>query len=87
MSKRIVYVGGLSHATSDRHLRDLFGIYGTVARAYVVRHKHSGKSAGYGFVEMGSDDQAISAVLTLEGTLLEGNRLRIYVTPHDSTLP
>ncbi len=84
MSKRVLYVGGLSDATSDHQLRDLFGVYGTVARAYVIRHKHSGKSAGYGFVEMGSGEQALSAVVALEGALFEGNCLRLYVTPHVS---
>lgn len=85
MSKRVLYVGGLSDATSDYQLRDLFGAYGVVARAYVVRHKHSGKSAGYGFVEMGSGEQALSAVIALEGALFEGNCLRLYVTPYVST--
>ena len=63
MNTRVLYVGGLSDATSDPQLRDLFGAYGTVSRAYIVRHKHSGKSAGYGFVEMGSGEQALSAVV------------------------
>lgn len=85
MSKRVLYVGGLTEATSDYQLRDLFGVYGTVARAFVVRHKHSEKSAGYGFVEMGSGEQALSAVVALEGALFEGNCLRLYVTPYIST--
>lgn len=84
MSKRIVYVGGLSATTSDCQLRDLFGAYGTVSRAYIVRHKHSGKSVGYGFVEMGSGEQAQSAVVALEGTLFGNNCLRLYVTPYVS---
>jgi RNA recognition motif-containing protein len=84
MSNCIVYVGGLAEATSDHQLRDLFGHYGTVARVHVVRHKHSGKSAGYGFVEMGSDKQALSAVVALEGTSFQGNCLRLYVTPYAS---
>lgn len=54
MNTRVLYVGGLSDTTSNHQLRDLFGAYGTVSRAYIVRHKHSEKSAGYGFVEMGS---------------------------------
>ncbi len=53
-----------------------------VARAYVVRFKHTGKSAGYGFVEMGSGEQALSAVVALEGTEWEGHLLRLYVTPY-----
>jgi RNA recognition motif-containing protein len=84
MSKRVLYVGGLSDTTSDHQLRDLFEAYGTVIRAYVVRHKRSGKSAGYGFVEMRSSEQALSAVIALEGALFEGNCLRLYVTPYAS---
>jgi RNA recognition motif-containing protein len=82
MGKRVLYVGGLSDSVSDRNLRDLFGTYGLVARAHVVRHKHSGKSAGYGFVEMGSDEQALGAVVALEGMQYNGNSLRLYVTPY-----
>ena len=54
MGKRVLYVGGLPDEVSDCELRSLFTSYGLVARAYVVRFKHTGKSAGYGFVEMGS---------------------------------
>lgn len=82
MGKRVLYVGGLSEAISDHQLRELFGGYGEVARAYVIRHKHTGKSAGYGFVEMGSGEQALNAVVALEGALFSGNCLRLYVTPY-----
>jgi RNA recognition motif-containing protein len=82
MGKRILYVGGLSENISDYQLRDLFGAYGVVARAYIVRHKHSGKSAGYGFVEMSSGEQALNAVVALEGAEFAGNCLRLYVTPY-----
>jgi RNA recognition motif-containing protein len=70
---------------SDGQLRDLFGTYGVVARAYVIRHKHSGKSAGYGFVEMSSGEEALNAVVALEGTEFAGNCLRLYVTPYVSS--
>lgn len=85
MGKRVLYVGGLSDSVSDCNLRDLFGAYGLVARAHVVRYKHSGKSAGYGFVEMASDEQAHKAVVALEGTRYDGNCLRLYVTPYLSS--
>jgi RNA recognition motif-containing protein len=84
MSNCTLYVGGLAEATSDSQLRGLFGAYGTVVRAHVIRHKHSGKSAGYGFVEMGSGEQALGAVTALEGTSFEGNCLRLYITPYAS---
>ncbi|MEC4889423.1 MAG: RNA-binding protein [Nitrospira sp.] len=82
MGKRVLYVGGLSEGISDIELCDLFRKYGAVARATIVRHKHSGKSAGYGFVEMGSGEQALTAALALEGTQFAGQSLRLYVTPH-----
>jgi RNA recognition motif-containing protein len=85
MSRCVLYVGGLAESTSDCQLRDLLGAYGTVARAFVVRHKYSGKSAGYGFVEMGSPKQAVDAVVALEGALFEGHSLRLYITPYVST--
>jgi len=84
MGKRVLYVGGLSDSTNDSHLRSLFGKFGLVTRAYIVRHKHSGKSAGYGFVEMGSGEQALEAVAALEGTEFDSNCLRLYVTPYVS---
>ncbi len=82
MSARVLYVGGLSESVSDRQLKDLFGIYGTVGRAYVVRQDRTGLSAGYGFVEMGSAEQALTAVVALEGTLFDGRCLRLSVTPY-----
>ncbi|MBH0196235.1 MAG: RNA-binding protein [Nitrospira sp.] len=85
MSRCVLYVGGLAEATSDCQLRDLFGAYGTVARAFVVRYKHSEKSARYGFVEMGSSEQALNAVVALEGALFEGHSLRLYITPYAPT--
>jgi RNA recognition motif-containing protein len=84
MGKRVVYVGGLSETISDCQLRDLFGTYGLVTRAFIVQHKYSGKSAGYGFVEMASAEQALMAVVALEGTEFAGRCLRLYVTPYAS---
>lgn len=82
MGKRVLYVGGLSETITDYQLRDLFSGYGLVTRAYVVRFKHTGRSAGYGFVEMSSGEQALNAVVALEGSDLEGRSLRLYVTPY-----
>ena len=82
MGKRVLYVGGLSDKVSDCELRSIFSSHGLVALAYVVRFKHTGRSAGYGFVEMGSAEQALGAVVALEGTPWDGHILRIYVTPY-----
>jgi RNA recognition motif-containing protein len=84
MGKRVLYVGGLPDGVSDCELRGRFITYGLVARAYVVKFKHTGMSAGYGFVEMGSGEQALHAVVALEGTEWDGHLLRLYVTPYAS---
>lgn len=85
MGKRVLYVGGLSENVSDEQLKVLFMQYGPVTRALVIRHKHSGKSAGYGFVEMNSGEEALNAVLALEGVRVNGDCLRLYVTPYPSS--
>ena len=84
MGKRVVYVRGLTEAVSDNGLRDLFNKYGTVARTYIVRHKNTDISAGYGFVEMVSAEQALKVVVALEGALVDGRCLRLYITAHAS---
>ncbi len=82
MGNRILYVGGLSNTISDEQLHELVGAHGTVVSAHVIRFPHSGRSAGYGFVEMGSAEQARMAVRALEGTHFAGQCLRLYVTAH-----
>lgn len=80
MSKSVVYVGGLSEDASDDHLRALLEAYGVVAHAAVIRYKHSGKSAGYGFVQLSSREEALRAVAALDGVRIGGNCLRLYIT-------
>ncbi len=80
MSNCVVYVGGLPEDASDDHLRALLEAYGTVAHASVVRYKRSEKSAGYGFVQLSSNEEALKAVAALDGARLGDNRLRLFVT-------
>jgi RNA recognition motif-containing protein len=80
MSACVVYVGGLSEDASDDHLHALLEAYGVVAHASVVRYNRSKKSAGYGFVQLGSHEEALSAVTALDGTRFGDNRLRLFVT-------
>jgi len=79
MNKSVVYVGGLSDDASDEHLRTLLEAYGVVAHASVIRYQHSGKSAGYGFVQLGSHEEALRAVAALDGAWFGNNRLRLFV--------
>jgi RNA recognition motif-containing protein len=75
MSKKI-YVGNLSFSTSDEDLRKLFEQHGTVSSANVITDRETGRSRGFGFVEM-EDDEASAAISALNGTELDGRSLRI----------
>ena len=63
-----IYVGGLPYATTDEELSNLFSTHGTVQSARVITDKFTGKSRGFGFVEMGSDEEAQKAIQALHGT-------------------
>jgi RNA recognition motif-containing protein len=68
-----LYVGGLPYDTTEQDLRDLFGQAGQVIEATVITDRDSGRSKGFGFVEMSDDQGARTAIERLNGTLL-GNR-------------
>jgi RNA recognition motif-containing protein len=76
MAKRI-YVGGLAYATSDQELEELFAKSGTVNSASVVTDKYTGQSKGFGFVDMENDNEAETAIRTLNGTTLGGRTLTV----------
>jgi len=62
-----LYVGNLSYNVSSSDLEELFSSYGTVQSAQVISDRESGRSKGFGFVEMGSDDEAQAAIRALNG--------------------
>jgi RNA recognition motif-containing protein len=68
-----LYVGGLPYQTNEQDLLDLFGQVGNVVEATVITDRDTGRSKGFGFVEMGDDQSGHTAVERLNGTLL-GNR-------------
>lgn len=70
-----LFVGGLSWDTTDDSLRAFFATVGTVASAKVITDKFSGKSRGFGFVEMSSDDEAKKAIAELNGKELDGRAI------------
>jgi RNA recognition motif-containing protein len=74
MSKNL-YVGNLPFTTTDEDLRDAFSAYGTVARVQVISDRETGRSRGFGFVEMESGgDEAIEG---MNGTELNGRTLTV----------
>ena len=76
MSKNL-YVGGLPHSISDRQLEELFSAHGTVESARVITDRMTGRSKGFGFVELGSQSEAEAAIEKLNGTDLEGRSLTV----------
>ena len=66
LAKRL-YVGGLPYETTDDGLKELFSEAGTVESAKVVTDRYSGRSRGFGFVEMASDEEATKAVESMNG--------------------
>jgi cold-inducible RNA-binding protein len=74
-----VFVGGIAFATTDEGLRDLFAQSGTVVSASVVTDPMSGRSRGFGFVEMATAEEAQKAVTDTNGRELDGRRLNVEI--------
>jgi len=72
-----IYVGNLAYSTNDEALRSAFAAYGEVASARVVSDRMTGRSKGFGFVEMPDRAQAQAAIDALNGKELDGRTLRV----------
>ena len=76
MGKRL-YVGNLPYSSSDASLRQLFEAHGSVTSAQVIMDRDTGRSKGFGFVEMGSDQEAQAAITALNGHEVDGRPLTV----------
>jgi len=72
-----IYVGNLSYGMTETTLQELFGQYGQVDRASVVTDRETGRSRGFGFVEMPDDEQAQKAIDELNETEHDGRALKV----------
>ena len=72
-----LYVGNLSYDTTSSDLQQLFGQHGTVQSAEVIQDRDTGRSKGFGFVEMGSGDEAQAAIAALNGQQHDGRALTV----------
>jgi RNA recognition motif-containing protein len=72
-----IYVGNVEWNTTDQELEDLFVTYGTIRSAQIIKDHTSGKSKGFGFVEMEDEEAAETAMKELHGTELRGRTLKI----------
>ena len=76
MGKKL-YVGNLGYSVSSSDLEKLFSTFGTVSSAQVIEDRESGRSKGFGFVEMGSDQEAQAAIQGLNGQDNDGRPLTV----------
>lgn len=76
MAKKL-YVGGLPYSSTDASLRDAFAQAGNVTSATIIMDKMTGRSKGFGFVEMATDEEAQAAIAMWDGKEFEGRTLRV----------
>ena len=76
---RRLYVGNLSYGVDDHSLSACFGAHGTVESAHVVMDRDTGRSKGFGFVEMSTAEEAQAAIQALDGQDLDGRAMRVNV--------
>jgi RNA recognition motif-containing protein len=72
-----IYVGGLPYSTTEQELSELFAAHGTVQSARIITDKFTGKSRGFGFVEMATAEEAQKAIAALNATQLGGRTLTV----------
>lgn len=76
MAKKL-YVGGLSYQTAQQTLQDLFAQAGTVTSATIITDRMTGRSKGFGFVEMSTEEEAQKAIEMFNGKELDGRNLTV----------
>lgn len=79
-----VYVGNLSFNTTSADLENLFAEFGEVSRAQVITDRDTGRSRGFGFVEMSTADAANAAISSLNGRNVDGRDLKVNMAKERS---
>jgi RNA recognition motif-containing protein len=82
--KSRVYVGNISFKTTENDLQTLFSDFGTVKSVKIVTDRDTGRSRGFGFVEMEDENQANSAVESLDGKENNGRTLKVNIAKEDT---
>jgi RNA recognition motif-containing protein len=77
VAKNKLYVGNMSYATSEDELRELFAAYGQVASVNIVLDRDTGRPRGFGFVEMGTPEEADAAIQALNEREFGGRKLTV----------
>lgn len=79
MNNKKLFVGSLPWEVDDAKLAEIFSQAGTVVSAQVVKDRDTGRSRGFGFVEMSTDEEAQAAVKNLNGTDVEGRKIVVNI--------
>lgn len=74
-----LYVGGIPWKTTAEELEEAFSEFGDVVKAVVITDKETGKSRGFGFVEMADDNEAEVAIQKMDGADFNGRRIKVNV--------
>lgn len=74
-----LYVGNLTFGTTNADLENMFAEFGSVERAQVITDRDTGRSRGFGFVEMASSEEAEKAISSLDGKSVDGRQLTVNV--------
>ncbi|MDW7771602.1 MAG: RNA-binding protein [Desulfobulbaceae bacterium] len=83
-----IYVGNLPYNVTDDDLRTAFAEFGNVASAKIIMDRYSGRSKGFGFVEMENDADAENAIKSLDNSDMQGRKLRVnQAKPRTETQP
>lgn len=74
-----LYVGSLPYSLTEEELKEIFAAFGTVVSARIITDKMTGKSKGFGFVEMETEDSALKAIDATHGSALNGRTLIVNI--------
>uniref|UniRef100_A0A6V7QY16 RRM domain-containing protein n=1 Tax=Ananas comosus var. bracteatus TaxID=296719 RepID=A0A6V7QY16_ANACO len=77
MSSTKLFIGGLSYGTDDQSLKEAFNCFGTVTEARVITDRDTGRSRGFGFINFDSDEDAKTAMSSMDGQELHGRNIRV----------
>jgi len=72
-----IYVGNLDYGTTNQSLQDLFAEFGNVVSANIIMDRDSGRSKGFGFVEMSEKNEGIKAISKLNGQEINGREIKV----------
>ena len=75
-----IFVGGIPWALSEEEIKEQFEKFGTVASARIITDKRTGRSKGYGFIEMPDDEEAKKAIEALNGSEMNGRKIGVTVS-------